>query len=221
MKCDKYVTHILNGSQLERRVIIKSTDAQLLNPREWPSLHETYSSFALAVLKAIVLKKVGNIFISQYIFTSIRLKYFNMKKHFSDSLILRYFQEIGFSDQKPMILCAPSTSRWSRNRARNADQAARTCEKFADFMVRIIRLYYYQNMVDTFVWEIHEVRKGTWFFSWLCCTGADWLVRQTPITWVIFTKRFASQVFMQLSKLIFLLLGSHPIQDLGTVICHS
>ena len=142
-----------------------------LNPREWPSLHETYSSFALAVLKAIVLKKVGNIFISQYIFTSIRLKYFNMKKHFSDSLILRYFEEIGFSDQKPMILCAPSTSRWSRNRARNADQAARTCEKFADFMVRIIRLYYYQNMVDTFVWEIHEMRK------WTCALFCEYAFR--------------------------------------------
>ena len=31
---------------------------------------------------------------------------------------------------------------------------------------------------------MHEVRKGLWAsFSWLCCSGADWLGRQTPTTW--------------------------------------
>ena len=33
--------------------------------------------------------------------------------------------------------------------------------------------------------EIHgEVRKGVWAF-WLCFLDADWLGRQTPITWVL------------------------------------
>ena len=34
-------------------------------------------------------------------------------------------------------------------------------------------------------WEIHEVRKDVCglFFSWLCFSDADWLGRQTLITW--------------------------------------
>ena len=33
--------------------------------------------------------------------------------------------------------------------------------------------------------EMYEVRKGLWaFFSWLCLSGADWLGRQTPVTWL-------------------------------------
>ena len=41
--------------------------------------------------------------------------------------------------------------------------------------------------------EIHEVRKGLWAFFLDC--AADWLGRQTPITWIsitqwcVFTKR--------------------------------
>ena len=35
-----------------------------------------------------------------------------------------------------------------------------------------------------FVWEIHQVRKGLWA-SWLCFSGADWLGRQTLITWLV------------------------------------
>ena len=36
-------------------------------------------------------------------------------------------------------------------------------------------------------WEIHKVRKDLWaFFSWLYFLGADWLGRQTPITWLAF-----------------------------------
>ena len=39
-------------------------------------------------------------------------------------------------------------------------------------------------------WEIHEVRKGLWaFFSWFCFSGADWLSKQTPITWRFLWKR--------------------------------
>ena len=40
-------------------------------------------------------------------------------------------------------------------------------------------------MTNAFVWEIYEVRKGIWaFLSWLWFTDADWLDRQTPITWL-------------------------------------
>ena len=34
--------------------------------------------------------------------------------------------------------------------------------------------------------KIHEIRKGLWaFFSLLCFSDADWLSRQTPITWLL------------------------------------
>ena len=45
------------------------------------------------------------------------------------------------------------------------------------------KIFWLPNMTDTFVWEIHEVRKGVVCFSWLCFSDADWLGRQTPITW--------------------------------------
>ena len=48
-------------------------------------------------------------------------------------------------------------------------------------------------MADTFVWEMHQVRKGLWaLFSWLCFTCADWLGRQTPITWMKQSANFSN-----------------------------
>ena len=60
------------------------------------------------------------------------------------------------------------------NRARNADHAAIKCERIVYSIVKITRLYDYQTW-QTFFWEIHELRKGFWVFSWLCFSDADWL----------------------------------------------
>ena len=61
------------------------------------------------------------------------------------------------------------------NRAQNADQAARTCERFVYSIVKIIWL---SNVTDIFR-EIQEVRKGLRaFYSWLCFLVADWLGEQ-------------------------------------------
>ena len=59
------------------------------------------------------------------------------------------------------------------SRARNADHAARTCERFVYPVVKITRL---PNMVDTFT-RCAKV-CGLFFLIVL----ADWLGRQTPIT---------------------------------------
>ena len=64
------------------------------------------------------------------------------------------------------------------NRARNADHAARTCERFVYSIVKITRLYDYQT------WQTRFWRNLLELFSWLCFSDADWLRRQTPITWL-------------------------------------
>ena len=56
------------------------------------------------------------------------------------------------------------------NRAGNADQAARTCERFVYAAVKITRFY--------FVGEIHEVRRGLWAFILDCAFQQCWLVEQ-------------------------------------------
>ena len=62
------------------------------------------------------------------------------------------------------------------NRARNADHAARTCERFVYSIVKI-RFYDYQT------WLTHSqgAQRYVGFFHWLCFSNADWLNRQTPI----------------------------------------
>ena len=77
------------------------------------------------------------------------------------------------------------------NRAWNADQAARTCERFVYSIVKM-RFYDYKTW-STFVWEIPEVRKGLWaFFFFLIVIFACWLAGQANsdhmigMTWVLF-----------------------------------
>ena len=84
------------------------------------------------------------------------------------------------------------------NRARNVDQAARTCERFVYSIVEITRLYDYQtwqtllllsllllsSLLLLLLWEIHKVHKGMWALFLLCFSDADWLCRQTPILWL-------------------------------------
>ena len=69
------------------------------------------------------------------------------------------------------------------NRARNADHAVRTCERFVYSTVKITRSYDYQTWADTFFWEIHEVRKGMWAFCFYCLIVlfSCWLAGQTNL----------------------------------------
>ena len=68
------------------------------------------------------------------------------------------------------------------NRARNADQAARTCERFVYSIVTVTRFLDYE------AWHIclrnsQGAQRYMGFFSSLCFSDADWLDRQTLITW--------------------------------------
>ena len=61
----------------------------------------------------------------------------------------------------------PSTSS-QVNRARNADQAARTCETFVYSIVKITRLLNIIKHGRHIFREIHAVRKGLWAFFLDC-----------------------------------------------------
>ena len=54
------------------------------------------------------------------------------------------------------------------------------CERFVYSIIKITIFYDYQLI--THLWGTYEVCKGMWDF-WLCFSGADWLGRQTLITW--------------------------------------
>ena len=74
------------------------------------------------------------------------------------------------------------------NRARNADHAARTFQSFVYFIVTITRLYDYQALQTHLIFEkfLRCAKVCGLFFSWLSFLGADWLGRQTPITWIVY-----------------------------------
>ena len=76
-----------------------------------------------------------------------------------------------------MILCARSTSR-----SREQSTKRRSCSK----SMRKVCLFYSQN--NKIVWlanmtENTKCAKVCGLFSWLCFWDADWLGKQTPITW--------------------------------------
>ena len=74
------------------------------------------------------------------------------------------------------------------NRARNADHAARTCERFVYFIVKITSVWL-SNMADTLLKNSRGAQRYVGFFSWLCFSDADWLgggkLRSRGICWSI------------------------------------
>ena len=120
---------------------------------------------------------------------------FNFPQLLQCSLPPNSFHVIAFSVLVDLWVTKIKKSLWSFarvvlrdhvNRARTADHAARTREKFVYSVVKVTRLY----QPTPFFLEIHEVRKDLWAF-FLDCTSvssADWLGRHTPITW--FAKQF-------------------------------
>ena len=91
---------------------------------------------------------------------------------------------IGFSDlvdlwvikiKKPMILCAFGTWRPSTKYRSHSENMQKVCLFFSQNN----EFYDYQTW-ETFFLDIYDVRKGLWAFFLDC---ADWLGRQTLITW--------------------------------------
>ena len=86
-----------------------------------------------------------------------------------------------------MILCARSTSRsreQSRKRRPRRERMPKVC-LFYSPNNKILRL---SNMTDTLFEKISRCAKVYGLFLyWLCFSGADWVGRQTPITWKLLT----------------------------------
>ena len=61
-----------------------------------------------------------------------------------------------------MILCARKYD--NVNRARNADHAARTCERFVYSIVKILKDFMIIKRDRHIFREIHEVCRGLWAF---------------------------------------------------------
>ena len=70
-------------------------------------------------------------------------------------------------------------------RARHVDHTATTCDMFVYSIVKITRLHDYQTWPTHNCFRNSRVRKGFWAFSFLMFfSDADWLSRQTLITWI-------------------------------------
>ena len=72
------------------------------------------------------------------------------------------------------------------NRARNADHAAKTCERFCLFCSQNNKIFWLANITHMLVWEIHEVRKGLWAFFSIVYFGC-WLAEQANSDHVVIT----------------------------------
>ena len=82
-----------------------------------------------------------------------------------------------------MILCARSTSKSCEQSTRRRSHSE-NMRKGCSFYSQNNKIVWLPNMEDT------SLEKSTWcakvcgLFSWLCFPGADWLGRQTAITWL-------------------------------------
>ena len=94
---------------------------------------------------------------------------------------------IGYSDLvdlwviKPTILCARSTSRsseLSKRRRSRSENMRKVCLLYGQNNKTVWK----SNMADTFE-KFTRCAKVSGLFYWLCFSRADWLGRQTPITW--------------------------------------
>ena len=157
-------------------------------------LHEFFSvnilAFALASQVWTWLRDGGEILPSHYTCTELDSR---MTSADTDT-----DHVIGFSDLvdlcvikiKSLWSFAHVIRRYQVNRARNADHAASTCKRFVYSVVKITRLYGYQT------WQIHfffekftRCAKVCGLFSWFYFSGADWLGKQTAVTWDTFARK--------------------------------
>ena len=100
------------------------------------------------------------------------------------------FHVIGFSDIVDLWEIKIKKSPWSFahvvrrdhvNRARNANHAARTYERFVYCRVKITRLHDYQTW-QTHFWRNSRGAQGfVGFLLWLCFSDADWLGKESEL----------------------------------------
>ena len=87
--------------------------------------------------------------------------------------------------KRPMILCGRNTSRSREPDSKRRSSSENRLVNGLFSRSQNNKIYWFSNMAYTFLWEINAFHGGIWvsglFPFWLCCTGADWLWRQTPI----------------------------------------
>ena len=75
-------------------------------------------------------------------------------------------------------------SLWSVVRIVRRDQVNRTCKNFVYSITQNNKIVRLSNMADTFFEKSMRCTKVVFCFSCLCFLDAEWLSRQSPITWM-------------------------------------
>ena len=75
-------------------------------------------------------------------------------------------------------------SLWSFVRIVRRDQVNRTCKNFVYSITQNNKIVRLSNMADTFFEKSMRCTKVVFCFSCLCFLDAEWLNRQSPITWM-------------------------------------
>ena len=89
-----------------------------------------------------------------------------------------------------MILCARSTSR-SREQNTKCRSRSENVRKVCLSYSQNNKIVWLSNVANTFLAKFTRCAKVCGLiFSWLCFRDADWLSRQTPITWWISKAKF-------------------------------
>ena len=88
--------------------------------------------------------------------------------------------------KKPMILCAHSKSRSSKQSTKRRSRS-KDVQKVCNQNNKIVQL---SNMGDTFCEKFRRCAKVYGFFSWFCFLGVDWLTgKLLTWTWIALTAR--------------------------------
>ena len=83
-----------------------------------------------------------------------------------------------------MILCARSTSTSSGEQSTKRRSRSESMRKVCLFYSQSSKILDYQTWPTHLFEKFMTCAKVCGLFSWLCFTDADWLGRQTPITWL-------------------------------------
>ena len=85
-------------------------------------------------------------------------------------------------NKKPTILCARSTSSKSE-RSKKCRSRSENIRKGCLFYSQNNKIVWISKIADKFIEKFTRCAKVCGIFSWMCFLRADWLGRQTPITW--------------------------------------
>ena len=89
---------------------------------------------------------------------------------------------VGNWDKKSMILCARSTLRSREQRAKRKSRSENVW-KVCSCYSQNNKIFWLSSMTDACFKNSRNAQRFVGFFFLICFSDADWLSRQTPITW--------------------------------------